>query len=221
MPGDRKREGFGRRGYLDLGRAYGRDYGSEGERYGGFRGRGIQTYSPRSDYDRGKFPYSPEYGQGPRYAGGNRATEMEAEMKVMEIMSLEPEVISPDASIRDAAKRMRAEDIGAIPVGENDRLVGMVTDRDIATRAVAEEKDPRTTSVRDVMSKKVFYIFDDEQLDAAARCMSDHQVRRLPVLNHDKRLVGIVSLGDLALTGDNCEKIALEGVSEPSDESRR
>lgn len=219
MADERKRGRFGRRGYLDLGRAYGRDYGSEDERYGGFRGRGIQTYSVRSDYDRGRFPYSPEYGQGPRYAGGSKA--METEMKVMEIMSLEPEVISPDASIRDAAKRMRTEDIGAIPVGENDRLVGMVTDRDIATRAVAEEKNPGTTSVRDVMSKKVFYIFDDDQLDAAARCMSDHQVRRLPVLNHDKRLVGIVSLGDLALTGDECEKIALEGVSEPSDQSRR
>jgi CBS domain-containing protein len=142
-------------------------------------------------------------------------------MKVAEIMTPEPELIDPNSSIRDAAKRMRSENIGSLPVGENDRLVGMVTDRDIATRAVAEEKPPGTTSVREVMSKKVFYIFDDNDLDAAAQCMAEHQVRRLPVLNHDKRLVGIVSLADLAHTGDDCEKVALEGISEPTDEPRR
>ncbi len=142
-------------------------------------------------------------------------------MKVADIMTPEPELIDPNSSIRDAAKRMRSENIGSLPVGENDRLVGMVTDRDIATRAVAEEKPPGTTSVREVMSKKVFYIFDDNDLDAAAQCMADHQVRRLPVLNHDKRLVGIVALADLAHTGDDCEKVALEGISEPTDEPRR
>lgn len=142
-------------------------------------------------------------------------------MQVADIMTREPELIDPNASIRDAAQRMRSENIGALPVGENDRLVGMVTDRDIAMRAVAEEKPPGTTSVREVMSKKVFYIFDDNDLDVAAQCMAEHQVRRLPVLNHDKRLVGIVALADLAHTGEECEKVALEGISEPTDNPRR
>ena len=142
-------------------------------------------------------------------------------MQVSEIMSPGCQLIDPNSSIREAAKRMRDENIGAMPVGENDRLVGMVTDRDIAMRAVAEDKRPGTTSVRDVMSKKVFYIFDDDEIEQAARCMADHQVRRLPVLNHDKRLVGILSMADLAMTGDEAEKIALEGVSEPSAEPRR
>lgn len=142
-------------------------------------------------------------------------------MQVSKIMTPDCQLIDPNTSVRDAAKRMRDEDIGALPVGENDRLIGMVTDRDIAMRSVAEDKRPGTTSVRDVMSKKVFYIFDDDELEKAAHCMADHQVRRLPVLNHDKRLVGIVSMADLALTGDDAEKIALEGVSEPSTASRR
>ena len=116
---------------------------------------------------------------------------------------------------------MRDENIGALPVGENDRLVGMVTDRDIVTRGLAAEGRPGTTSVRDVMSEKVFYIFDDDDVEDAARCMANHQVRRLPVLNHDKRLVGIVSMADLALTGEDAERIAIEGVSEPSSTPRR
>lgn len=142
-------------------------------------------------------------------------------MQVSEIMTPDCQLIDPNASVREAAKRMRDENIGALPVGENDRLVGMVTDRDIAMRAVAEDKRPGTTSVRDVMSEKIFYIFDDDEIGQAARCMADHQVRRLPVLNHDKRLVGIVAMADLAHTGDEAEKIALEGVSEPSTEPRR
>jgi len=142
-------------------------------------------------------------------------------MQVAEIMTPDCQLIDPNASVREAAKKMRDANVGALPVGENDRLIGMVTDRDIAMRAVAEDRRPGTTSVRDVMSKKVFYIFDDSELEEAARCMADHQVRRLPVLNHDKRMVGIVSLADLAHTGEEAEKIALEGVSEPSMASRR
>ena len=143
-------------------------------------------------------------------------------MRIKEIMTADPELIDPNASIRDAAKRMRSENVGSLPVRENDRLIGMVTDRDIAVRAVAEEKDPGTTSVRDVMSEKILYCFDDEDIEEAARNMAEHQVRRLPVLNRDKRLVGIVALADIASTGDDeCKKVALEGVSEPSDEPRR
>ena len=142
-------------------------------------------------------------------------------MKISEIMTSDPELIDPNASIREAAQRMKDEDIGALPVGENDRLIGMVTDRDIAMRGVAEDRLPSSTSVRDVMSEKIFYCFEDQDVEDAARCMAENQVRRLPILNRDKRLTGIVSLADIAQTGEECEKTALEGVSEPSSEARR
>jgi CBS domain-containing protein len=146
---------------------------------------------------------------------------MEVQMKIMEIMTRDPELISPDASIKDAAKRMKDENIGALPIGENDRLIGMVTDRDIAMRGVAEGRAPETTPVRDVMSEKILYCFEDDDIEDAAQCMAEHQVRRLPILNRDKRLTGIVSLADIAQTGEECEKTALEGVSEPSSEPRK
>ena len=142
-------------------------------------------------------------------------------MKILEIMTSDPELIDPTASIRDAAQRMKNEDIGALPVGENDRLIGMVTDRDIALRAVAEDRSPSSTTVRDVMSEKIYYCFEDDDVEEAARCMAENQVRRLPILNRDKRLTGIVSLADIAKTHEECEKTALEGVSEPSSEARR
>jgi CBS domain-containing protein len=104
-----------------------------------------------------------------------------------------------------------------LPVGENDRLVGVVTDRDIALRAVAQGKAP-STKVREVMSREVKYCFDDEDLDHVARNMADIQVRRLPVVNRDKRLVGIVSLGDVALTDKKAGATAVRGVSEPGGE---
>lgn len=143
-------------------------------------------------------------------------------MKLREIMTPDPDVIDPNAMIREAAKRMREDNVGALPVGENDRLIGMVTDRDIAMRAVAEDRMPSQTAVRDVMSERVFYCFDDDDTEAAARCMAEHQVRRVPILNRDKRLVGIVSLADIARSGEEeCEAMALEGVSEPTMEPRR
>ncbi len=142
-------------------------------------------------------------------------------MKIKEIMTSDPELIDPNASIREAAKRMKSEDIGALPVGENDRLIGMVTDRDIAIRGVAEDRTPDATTVRDVMSEKIFYCFEDDDIEDAAQCMAENQVRRLPILNRDKRLTGIISLADIAQTGEDCEKTALEGVSEPSSEARR
>jgi CBS domain-containing protein len=142
-------------------------------------------------------------------------------MKIKDIMTSDPELIDPNASIREAAKRMKSEDIGALPVGENDRLIGMVTDRDIAIRGVAEDRTPDATTVRDVMSEKIFYCFEDDDIEDAAQCMAENQVRRLPILNRDKRLTGIISLADIAQTGEDCEKTALEGVSEPSSEARR
>jgi CBS domain-containing protein len=139
-------------------------------------------------------------------------------MQLSDIMTSNPVVLGPDTMLREAAQKMRELDSGVMPIGENDRLVGMLTDRDITVRATADGKDPNTTPVREVMSSDVLYCFEDEEIDAAARKMAQHQVRRLIVLNREKRLVGIASLGDLAvhapsnrLPGD-----VTEAVSEPS-----
>ncbi|HEU0260000.1 MAG TPA: CBS domain-containing protein [Burkholderiales bacterium] len=117
-------------------------------------------------------------------------------------MTREVRVANPTQTIRDVAKIMAEIDAGAVPVGENDRLVGMITDRDIAIRAVAEGKGP-DTPVRDIMSKDIKYCYDDEDLEHVAENMGDLQVRRLPVVNRDKRLVGIVALGDVARHEDH------------------
>jgi len=119
-------------------------------------------------------------------------------MKVNEVMTRKAEWVSPDASIAEVAKMMRDENIGSLPVGENDRLIGMITDRDIACRAVAEGLDPAKTTARRVMSKTISYCFDDQEIDDAAHLMEQKHVRRLAVLNREKRLVGILSLDDLA-----------------------
>ncbi|QJR16668.1 CBS domain-containing protein [Usitatibacter palustris] len=118
--------------------------------------------------------------------------------KVSEMMTREVALIDPDKSICDAAKLMAECGAGVIPVGENDRLIGVITDRDIAIRAVANGLSPETT-VRQVMSNEVLYCYEDQTVDEVATNMGDQQVRRLPVLNRAKRLVGIVSLGDLAV----------------------
>jgi CBS domain-containing protein len=106
-------------------------------------------------------------------------------------------VVSPEQTISEAARLMAELDAGSLPVGEDERLVGMITDRDIAVRAVAQEKPP-TTKVREVMSQEVLYCFDDQDLEDIAQNMSDVKVRRLPVVDREKRLVGIVSISDLA-----------------------
>lgn len=142
-------------------------------------------------------------------------------MQVQEIMHRGAEVIDPNTTIRDAAAKMRADNVGALPVGENDRLIGMVTDRDIVVRAVADNRNPGTTAVRDVMSERIYYCFEAVDVDEAAHIMADHQVRRLPVLNRDKRLVGMLALADLGRSGSEAAMAALEGVSEPSDQPRR
>jgi CBS domain-containing protein len=122
-------------------------------------------------------------------------------MRVREAMTREVRIANPGQSIRDVAKIMGEIHAGSIPVGENDRLVGMITDRDIAIRAVALGKGP-DTPVREVMSKEVKYCYEDEDLEHVAKNMGDIQVRRLPVVNRDKRLVGIVSLGDVSQNED-------------------
>ena len=112
-------------------------------------------------------------------------------MKVSEAMTRDVRVANPNETIRDAARMMAEINAGSLPVGENDRLVGVITDRDIAVRAVAEGKAP-TTKVRDVMSPEVLYCYDDQDLDDVAKNMGDVKVRRMPVVNRDKRLVGIL-----------------------------
>ena len=118
-------------------------------------------------------------------------------MKISKCMTRDVQLASPTQSIRDAAKMMADIDAGSLPVGQDNRLVGMITDRDIVIRAVAEGKSPETL-VREVMSQEVLYCFEDQELEEVARNMADIKVRRLPVLNRSKHLVGIVSLGDLS-----------------------
>lgn len=140
-------------------------------------------------------------------------------MQLKEIMTPNPECVRPEATLQEAASRMRDLDVGPLPVcGENDRLVGMITDRDITIRAVAEGKDPKTATVRETMTEDIIFGFEDQDLDDASRVMEQKQIRRLAVLNHDKRLVGIVSLGDIAKQAGVREKVGeiLQEVSEPS-----
>jgi CBS domain-containing protein len=136
-------------------------------------------------------------------------------MKVSEAMTHDVCLATPDQSICDAAKVMAQIDAGALPVEQDDRLVGVITDRDIAVRAVAEGKSPNT-KVREVMSREVLYCYEDQDLDDVLRNMGTVKVRRLPVLSRDKRLVGIISLGDVALHHDptKAEK-AIRALSMP------
>jgi len=119
-------------------------------------------------------------------------------MKVSKCMTRDVELVSPTQTIREAAQMMAELDAGALPVQQDDRLVGMITDRDIAVRAVAQGKSPETP-VQDVMSPELLYCFEDQEIEDVSRNMGEVKVRRLPVVNRDKRLVGIISIGDLAL----------------------
>jgi CBS domain-containing protein len=124
-------------------------------------------------------------------------------MKIREVMTETEELVDPDTVLCDAAKQMREAGTGFLPVGVDDRLVGTLTDRDITVRAVASGLDPKVARVREAMSKTLVYCFDDQDTSEAATLMAENKVRRLPVLNSAKRLVGVVSVGDLASrTGD-------------------
>jgi CBS domain-containing protein len=139
-------------------------------------------------------------------------------MRVSEAMTTEVRVADPNQTIQQAARAMASLDAGVLPVGEQDHLIGMITDRDIAIRAIAQGKGP-DTKIRDVMSTDVKYCFADQDLNEVARNMADIQVRRLPVINRDKRLVGILSLGDVAISqGGNGAGDALRGISRPGGE---
>jgi CBS domain-containing protein len=136
-------------------------------------------------------------------------------MRVSEAMTREVRVATPGQSIRDVARIMAEIDAGAMPVGENDRLIGMITDRDIAIRGVALGKGPETP-VREVMSsEQVLYCYEDDELDKVAKNMGDERVRRLPVVNKEKRLVGIVSIGNIAQREAKAVSKAVKGVTKP------
>ncbi|CAN7416901.1 CBS domain-containing protein [Pararhizobium sp. LjRoot255] len=139
-------------------------------------------------------------------------------MRVSNCMTKDVQIADPEQTLREAALSMGRLDAGVLPVGENDRLVGVITDRDIAIRGVAEGKGPEA-KIRDVMSTEVRYCFDDDDIDDVLHTMSALKVRRLPVLNRDKRLVGIISLGDIATHGSMAETgEALSGISQPGGE---
>jgi CBS domain-containing protein len=137
-------------------------------------------------------------------------------MQIREVMTTHVVLADPGMMLSEAAALMRDGDFGLLPVGQNDCLIGTITDRDIAIRAVAEGKDPTATPVREAMSEGIRYCFDDQTVEEAAQLMSDAQIRRLPIVNRDKRLVGIVALADLATepkAGESAGE-ALAGVSE-------
>ena len=137
--------------------------------------------------------------------------------QIKDVMSRDVQVISPEATIAEAAQWMRNGDFGMMPVGENDRMIGSISDRDIAIRAVAEGRDCGT-KVREVMSGGIHWAYEDESVERAAQLMSEHQFRRLPIVDREKRLVGIVALGDLALKERDNKPAAkaLSDISEPA-----
>ena len=137
-------------------------------------------------------------------------------MKIRDVMTRTAQLTSPDDTLRHAAQMMKECDCGVLPVADGDRLVGMITDRDIAVRGLAEGKGP-DAKVRDAMTDEVMYCFDDDEIQHVCQNMAEIQVRRLPVVNRDKRLVGIVSLSDLAKKEANAAK-ALRGIARPSEQ---
>jgi CBS domain-containing protein len=146
-------------------------------------------------------------------------------MQIREVMTQGAEIIPLDAAAVEAAAKMRELDVGSLPVCDGERVEGMITDRDIAIRLVAEGLDPSKTKVSDIMTPGVTYCFDDQSVEEASALMEAHQIRRLPILNRDKHLVGILSLGDLAVRTEGTEdqelaEEALKDISEPSEPNR-
>jgi CBS domain-containing protein len=146
---------------------------------------------------------------------------MEGDMKVSEVMTREVKTVRPDSTAKEAASFMLSEDAGSMPVSEGDRLIGMITDRDIAVRGVAKGHGP-DTPVRELMTDEVLCAREDEDVEEVASKMSKAQVRRIPVIDASDKLCGIVSLGDLAREADDdCAERALEGVSAPGDKHKQ
>jgi CBS domain-containing protein len=140
-------------------------------------------------------------------------------MKVQEIETEHPEVIHPDCTLIEAAQRMKELDVGVLPVCDGERIVGMLTDRDITVRGIAEGCNPHLARVKQVMTREVVFCFEDQDVEQVAKFMEEKQIRRLPVLDRNKRLVGIISLGDIAVRtkDDRLAGEVLERVSEKAE----
>jgi CBS domain-containing protein len=151
-----------------------------------------------------------------------RSTRPSTGVRIADVMTRQPRVVQPDASVADAALMMRRLDIGALPVCDGSRLIGMLTDRDITLRSTADGRDPHLTPVRDIMTPGVAWASEDDPVEAAARIMRDHRIRRLPIVNERHSLVGVVSLGDLAVDfgDDQLSGDTLETISQPSRPDR-
>jgi CBS domain-containing protein len=143
-------------------------------------------------------------------------------MQLREIMTLDVEVVDSKAVLKEAAAKMKRFDVGVMPICDGEKLKGMLTDRDITVRATAEGRNPSKTKVSEIMSTDPAYCFEDQEVEEAVSLMEVKQIRRLPILSRDNRLVGIVSLGDIAVhTGDkNLAGDTLQEVSEPSAPKR-
>jgi CBS domain-containing protein len=143
-------------------------------------------------------------------------------MQLKDIMTRDVEVVMPEATLQEAAQKMKELDVGAIPVCDGRKLRGMLTDRDIAIRSTAEGRDPKQTKVNETMTDEVYYCYENQSVEDAALIMMEKQIRRLPIINKDNELVGIVSLGDMAVdTGDpELGGHALEEISKPSKPDR-
>lgn len=141
-------------------------------------------------------------------------------MLANECMTKAVELGTPQMSLQEAAVKMRDGDFGILPIAENDRLVGILTDRDIVIRSIAEGRDPASVFVKDVMSHKVLYCYEDQTLEEIAMNLGDNQIRRLPVLNRQKRLVGILSIGDLAQSKADAQTLenSLSRISEHTNQ---
>ena len=141
-------------------------------------------------------------------------------MRVSEVMTVQPQTIAPDQSVRKAAELMDRLDIGVLPVCDGDRLIGVVTDRDITVRATAIGSPPDSTRISEVMSDDVHWITQDDDTADAEQLMAAAQIRRVPVVDADKRLVGMLSLGDLAVAGEQGTAATLELISQPGHPDR-
>ena len=144
-------------------------------------------------------------------------------MQIKDVMTQCPETVDANAAVMEAAAKMRELDVGSLPVCDGERLLGLLTDRDIAIRLVAAGLDASVTTVSAIMTPDASYCFDDQTLDEAAVLMEAHQIRRLPILNRDKKLIGILSLGDLAIrtSGTEDRELADEVLNEISEPSNR
>ena len=141
-------------------------------------------------------------------------------MQVKECMTSQCLYVSPETTLRDVANMMRDEDIGFLPVTQNDKMIGMVTDRDIVIRCVAEGCDPESSTVQEAMTEKTYYCFEDQDIEEVASNMGDIQVRRLPVVSREKRLVGIISLGDISQASAKKSGEATQSITQDISQKR-